>query len=74
MSNWISVKDELPSEPKEYDQKWVDVWSEGQRIADANFFDGQFHSVVEDHQGDFDSHEKINNVTHWMVVEPPKDE
>ena len=68
---WISVDDVLPSEPKKYDQKWVDVWADGERFADVNFFDGGFHNILEDYQGDFEGHVKIDKVTHWMVVKPP---
>ena len=68
---WISVDSELPEEPGRYNQKWVDVWVNGEREVDVSFFDGKFHLVVEDYQGDFDHQEEIKNVTHWMVVNSP---
>jgi len=68
---WVSVDDSLPQEPKKHDQKWADVWADGERSTDVNFFDGEFHNIVEDHQSDFEGHIKIDNVTHWMVVKPP---
>ena len=73
MSKWISVEDELPEEPKKYEQTWVDVWSKDERITDVNFFNGKFWIYHEDCDGDFSHHEEIENVTHWMIEpKPPK--
>ena len=73
MSEWISVKDRLPDEPKEYTQFFVDVWVQGERIVDVNFSKGDFHEVICDHQGDFSHLEKISGVTYWLIQEPPKE-
>jgi len=68
---WISVKERLPEEPTAYDQMFCDCWADGYRNTDVNFKDGEFHSVMEDYQGDFSHLEKIENVTHWMIVSEP---
>tara|TARA_R110000850_G_scaffold29148_1_gene80692 strand:+ start:31 stop:252 length:222 start_codon:yes stop_codon:yes gene_type:complete len=73
MSEWISVKDGLPDEPKEYTQLFVDVWVEDERVADVNFFKGDFHEIICDYQGDFSHYEKIIGVTYWLIQKPPKE-
>lgn len=69
---WISVDYELPAEPDKYNQRWVDAWADGDRFADVNFFDGEFHYINKDYQGDFDGYVKIDRVTHWMMVQSPQ--
>ena len=71
--NWTRIKDELPTEPEKYTQVWFDVWANNERVVDVNFFDGEFHSVIGDYQGDFSHFEVIENITHWLSPEPPKD-
>ena len=68
---WISVQESLPDEPTAHEQMFCDCWADGYRNADVNFEGGEFHSVIEDYQGDFSHLEKIENVTHWMIVSEP---
>jgi len=71
MSEWISVEDELPEEPKsEYCSTFVDLYiadkSNGYRKPDCEFRDDKFWEFIEDYQGDYSHMEEMKNVTHWM--------
>lgn len=70
---WVSIEDKLPEEAEKYTQVFVDVWSNNNRLVDVNFFDGEFHSMIGDYQGDFSHFEVIDNVTHWLSPESPKE-
>ena len=74
MSDWISVEDRLPPEPKGVEQIWVDVWAHGERYVDANYRDGKFYNLISDYDGDYSHKEEIEGVTHWSIPEPPKAE
>lgn len=69
---WINVKNKMPHEPNRFENDWFDVWHDGERSTDVTYFKGDFHNFIEDHQGDFSHFEKIDGVTHWLTLEPPK--
>jgi hypothetical protein len=66
MSDWISVDDRLPDE-----KQCVDAWSEF-RFTDCDFRHGDFYEVMLDGDGDYSHSELISDVTHWMLVMPPR--
>ena len=68
---WVSILDSLPPEEKEINTLWFDVWSHGEREVDVKFYEGNFYRQVLDYQGDYSHDEKMNGVTHWLVVEEP---
>jgi hypothetical protein len=71
---WISINDSLPKKEAEVNTLWFDVWTTDRvRIPDVKFReDGQFYKQMLDYEGDYDHDELIENVTHWLEVEPPK--
>lgn len=79
MSEWISVNDRLPNEPKtSFSTSYVDVFINSGKLnmyrePDCIFEKGMFWQMILDGDGDFSYSEEITDVTHWMPLpEPPK--
>ena len=73
---WISVEDRLPEEETEMNTLWFDVWiveneSCQYREIATKSTNGAFYEQVLDSDGDISHHEELENVTHWLLPEPP---
>ena len=68
---WISVNDRLPKDDSE--QLFLHVWAGGEWLINVDFSDGEFLEPIEDYQGDYSHSSVIDNATHWLTPEPPKE-
>lgn len=75
---WINVEDRLPEEETEINTMYFDAWIADidfnfvGRVTDVKFVKGAFYEQILDGDGDISHQEKLDNVTHWMPLNPPE--